>query len=36
VGVIEHVFSDDARRTVEAFVSDLYSAHFDTRRLDLD
>ncbi|MGZ8694044.1 MAG: hypothetical protein ACXWYS_01255 [Gaiellaceae bacterium] len=36
VGVIEHVFPDDARRTVESFVAELYSARFDTRRLDLD
>jgi hypothetical protein len=36
VGVIQHVFPDDAGRTVEAFVAELYSARFDTRRLDLD
>ena len=36
VGVIAHLFADDARRTVEEFVADLYSAQFDTRRLSLD
>lgn len=35
VGVVEHVFSDDAARTLEAFRSELYSASFDTRRLAL-
>ncbi|CAN5375283.1 hypothetical protein BH18ACT12_BH18ACT12_18290 [soil metagenome] len=35
VGVVEHVFSDDTARTLEAFRSELYSASFDTRRLAL-
>jgi hypothetical protein len=35
VGVVEHVFSDDVARTLEAFRSELYSASFDTRRLGL-
>jgi hypothetical protein len=36
VGVVQHLFRDDARRTVEEFVADLYSAQFDVRRLSLD
>ena len=36
VGVVQHLFADDARRTVEEFVADLYSAQFDVRRLSLD
>lgn len=35
VGVVEHVFSDDVLRTVEAFAAELHSARFDERRLDL-
>jgi hypothetical protein len=35
VGVVEHVFTDDAARTLEEFRADLYSATFDTRRLGL-
>jgi hypothetical protein len=35
IGVVEHVFSDDVAGTVEAFRAELYSASFDTRRLDL-
>jgi hypothetical protein len=35
VGVVEHVFTEDALRVVEEFHADLYSAHFDARRLDL-
>jgi hypothetical protein len=35
VGVVEHVFADDATRAVEEFRSELYSARFDARRLDL-
>lgn len=35
VGVVEHVFSEDVARTLEAFSSELYSASFDTRRLAL-
>ena len=33
VGVVEHVFADDALSTVEAFRAELYSGRFDTRRL---
>ena len=35
VGVVEHVFVEDALRTIEAFRAELYSAGFDERRLDL-
>jgi hypothetical protein len=35
VGVVEHVFADDALRTLEAFRGELYSAAFDARRLTL-
>ena len=35
VGVVEHLFADDATRAVEEFRAELYSAHFDARRLDL-
>jgi hypothetical protein len=33
IGVVEHVFADDALRTVEEFRAELYSAGFDARRL---
>jgi hypothetical protein len=36
VGVVEHFFSEDMRHTVEQFTAELYSAHFDARRLTLD
>jgi len=36
VGVVEHVFADDALRTVEEFRAELYSASFDARRLSLE
>jgi len=36
VGVVEHVFTEDVGRTLEAFRAELYSAHFDARRLTLD
>ncbi len=36
VGVVAHVFEDDALRTVEAFRSELGSATFDEKRLLLD
>jgi hypothetical protein len=36
IGVVEHVFADDARLTVEEFHAELYSASFDARRLLLD
>ena len=35
VGVVEHLFSEDVARTVAAFHEELYSAHFDPRRIDL-
>ena len=35
VGVVSHVFPDDALRAVEAFRLELQSARFDERRLDL-
>ena len=36
IGVIEHVFADDAVSTLEAFRAELWSASFDARRLALD
>ncbi len=36
VGVVEHVFPDDAERALAEFRAELYSAHFDARRLALD
>jgi hypothetical protein len=36
VGVVGHVFADDALRTVEEFHAELYSASFDARRLSLE
>jgi hypothetical protein len=35
IGVVDHVFGDDASRTIEAFRAELYSSRFDARRLDL-
>jgi len=35
VGVVEHVFPDDAHATVEEFRAELWSAAFDARRLSL-
>jgi hypothetical protein len=35
IGVVEHVFDADAARAVEELASELYSARFDARRLDL-
>ena len=35
VGVVEHLFAEDLARTIEAFRDELYSAHFDSRRIDL-
>jgi hypothetical protein len=35
IGVVEHVFGDDALRTIDAFRSELHSASFDDRRLTL-
>ena len=36
IGVVAHVFADDAAATIEAFSAELYSASFDARRLTLD
>lgn len=36
IGVVEHLFSDDAALMLEEFRGELYSARFDARRLDLD
>jgi hypothetical protein len=36
VGVVQHLFADDARQTIEAFTAELYSSRFDARRLCLD
>ena len=36
IGVVEHVFAEDALRTVEEFHAQLYSAAFDARRLHLN
>jgi len=35
VGVVRHVFRDDALRSIEEFEAELYSASFDARRLEL-
>ena len=35
VGVVEHVFADDATATLEAFRAELWSTSFDARRLSL-
>jgi len=35
IGVVEHLFAEDVARTIEEFREDLYSAHFDARRIDL-
>ena len=35
VGVVEHLFHDDAHATVEEFRTELWSAGFDARSLDL-
>jgi hypothetical protein len=36
IGVVEHVFAEDALRTLEAFHAELHSSRFDERRLHLD
>lgn len=36
IGVVDHVFPDDAFRALEDFRAELYSAGFDERRLNLD
>jgi hypothetical protein len=35
IGIVEHLFAEDVERTLEAFRAELYSAHFDSRRIDL-
>jgi hypothetical protein len=35
IGVVEHLFAEDVERTLEEFRAELYSAHFDSRRIDL-
>ena len=35
VGVVDHVFRDDALRVVDEFRVELASARFDERRIDL-
>jgi hypothetical protein len=35
IGVVEHVFHEDVERTLDEFRTELYSASFDTRRLQL-
>jgi len=35
VGVVEHVFHDDAHATLDEFRTELWSSSFDARRLDL-
>jgi hypothetical protein len=35
IGVVDHVFAADAERAVVEFAEELYSAHFDARRLNL-
>ena len=35
IGVVEHVFAEDALRTIAGFRAQLYSAGFDDRRLSL-
>jgi hypothetical protein len=35
VGVVEHLFADAVAQTVDAFREELYSGHFDARRIDL-
>jgi hypothetical protein len=35
IGVVEHVFAEDALSTLEGFRTELYSAAFDARRLTL-
>jgi hypothetical protein len=36
IGVVDHVFADDALRTLEEFQAELHSSRFDERRLHLD
>jgi hypothetical protein len=36
IGVVEHLFADDALETLAAFQAELWSSTFDARRLQLD
>ena len=36
IGVVDHLFADDALRTLEEFRAELHSSRFDERRLHLD
>jgi hypothetical protein len=36
IGVVEHVFADDALETIAGFRAELWSSTFDARRLQLD
>jgi hypothetical protein len=36
VGVVEHVFAEDALETIATFRDELWSSTFDVRRLQLD
>jgi hypothetical protein len=36
IGVVEHVFAEDALTTVDEFRTELWSASFDVRRLALE
>jgi hypothetical protein len=36
IGVVEHVFAEDAAATLEEFRAELWSASFDARRLALE
>jgi hypothetical protein len=35
IGVVDHVFAEDALRSLEEFHAELHSARFDERRLHL-
>jgi hypothetical protein len=35
IGVVEHLFAEDRVRMIEEFREELYSAHFDARRIDI-
>jgi hypothetical protein len=36
VGVVQHVFAEDAAAVAEEFHAELHSASFDARRLELE
>ena len=35
IGVVEHLFAEDLEQTLQEFREELYSGHFDARRIDL-